>query len=105
MELPILGMSTDVEKAHRQTPVDERDWGLMACSTEQMPARLEGWQILVNTVQTYGMASASSAWATPASMLQRFADYICKLAWIFRFADDSMVIASSCGGRRRSSRC
>ena len=100
LELPILGMSTDVEKAHRQTPVDERDWGLMACSTEQMPARLEGWQILVNTVQTYGMASASSAWATPASMLQRFADYICKLAWIFRFADDFMVIASSCGGRR-----
>jgi hypothetical protein len=100
---PVLGLSTDVEKAHKQIPMDERDWKWMACSAEPMPEDpkdLDSWRVLVNTMGTYGFNSASSNWACPASILQRLAYYICGLAFIFRFADDFLTVASSGSGRR-----
>ncbi|CAE8609112.1 unnamed protein product [Polarella glacialis] len=70
----------------------------MACSAEPMPQDLDSWPILVNTAGTYGLSSASFNWAVVASLLY----YICSLAYIFRFAEDYLIVASSGSGRRRT---
>ncbi|CAE8648411.1 unnamed protein product [Polarella glacialis] len=97
---PVLGLSSDVEKAHKQIPMDKRDWKYMACSTEPMPPDKDDWVIHINTQGTYGFSSASWNWAVVASLLQRLAYYVCGLAYIFRFADDYLIVASS-GAKRR----
>ena len=45
--------TADVTEAHRQVPVDKRDWHLLGCQVEA-----EG-DVYINTVGTYGVASAS----------------------------------------------
>ena len=92
---PIVSLVVDVSKAHRRVPVDERDWGLLACSESPRPrdpALLATWPILVNKVGTYGVASASWQWARAASLYQRLVYYIVEPPYLFRFADDLMLI-------------
>ena len=103
LQKPILGLVIDVEKAHRRVPIDPRDWGYLACSTEPRPteeAKLEEWEILVNTVGTYGVASASWLWARVASLFQRICYYTCGLPYIFRFADDFLCVTATIDGTR-----
>jgi hypothetical protein len=100
---PVLGISTDVEKAHRAVPVAEEDWRHLGCAIQPKPAdpaKLGSWKILLNTVGTYGVGSASWLWARPASLLQRMGYYTCELDCIFRFADDFLLIFSGKSAKR-----
>ena len=59
----VFGLAFYVSKAHRRVPVDERDWGLQACSL--IPSRrapTDQDEVYVNTVGTYGIGSASYWW-------------------------------------------
>jgi hypothetical protein len=98
---PVTGLSADVEHAHRRSPISEQDWGLLGCSVEPMPddfRELDGWRLLLNCVGTYGVASASWQFARFASMMQRCGYYICKIRWLFRFADDFLLITTGRDG-------
>ena len=103
LQKPILGLVLDVEKAHRQVPVREEDWGYLACSTVPKPTDekdLEEWALLVNTVGTYGVASASWHWARAASLFQRICYYICGMAYIYRYADDFLCLSANSGSTK-----
>ena len=102
---PIMALVVDIEKAHRRVPLAEEDWGHVACSATDMPASKqdqEQWPIFLNTVGTYGVASASWHWARIASLFQRIAYYSCGLAYLFRYADDFMALATNRGKVRFS---
>lgn len=93
----IVALVVDVEKAHQQIPISELDWRHVGCSAEEMPsdpALLQSWPIVLKTVGTYGVASASWHWARVASLFQRIAYYLCGMLYLFRFADDFMLLAS-----------
>lgn len=95
---PLLGLVIDVEKAHQQIPTDPRDWGHVGFSTDPMPqdpALKESWRVYLKTVGTYGIASASFHWARLGSLVQRLAFYICRLSYLFRYADDFLLLASN----------
>lgn len=98
---PILAMVADVSKAHRRIPVCERDWGFMACAIEKKPepSLLDGWNILVNTVGTYGVGSMSWHWARIGSLFQRLSYYCCGITYIFRFADDYQLLSTNLSGQ------
>jgi hypothetical protein len=103
LRFPIMSLVIDVEKAHQQVPVDERDWGLVACSEFDLPknpAMLDKWEINLKCVGTYGVASASWQWARIGSMFQRLCYYIARLPYLFRFADDFLLLACNQGGTR-----
>ena len=62
LQIPILSLVVDIEKAHRRVPLAEQDWGLVACSSQAMPtdaALFEDWLLDVNTVGTFGVGSAA----------------------------------------------
>ena len=94
---PIIALVADVSKAHRRIPVVEEDWGYMACSAEPKPPAdlLDSWNILINTVGTYGLGSMSWHWARIGSLVQRISYYCCGLTYLFRFADDFMLLATT----------
>jgi hypothetical protein len=96
---PILSLVADVSKAHRRIPVHEQDWGRMACSIKPRPpeASLVDWDILVNTVGTYGFASMSWWWGRLGALFQRLGYYCCQMAYLFRFADDYMLLSANRG--------
>ena len=102
---PVLSLVVDIEKAHRRVPVAECDWGHLGCSATDLPPSVEDqalWPIYLNTVGTYGVASASWHWARISSLFQRIAYYSCGLAYLFRYADDFMALATNRGGVRFS---
>ena len=101
---PIVALVVDVEKAHRRVPLDERDWGHVACSPDPMPTGpgKGDWLVYVNTVGAYGVASASWQWARLSSLFQRVAYYTCGLAYLFRYADDFLALSVNRGGVRFS---
>jgi hypothetical protein len=82
---PIMALVVDVEKAHQQVPVAEEDWRHVACSADPMPG-------------TYGVASASWHWTRVASLFQRIAYYFTGFRYLFRFADDFMMLSSDSTG-------
>lgn len=101
--LPVVALVVDVEKAHQQVPVHELDWGHVACSASDMPTDpklREDWIVSLKTVGTYGVSSASWQWSRFASLFQRLAYYCCRLAYIFRFADDFMALSGNYKGTR-----
>ena len=100
--MPLVSLVVDIEKAHRRVPLDERDFGHVACPPYDLPEEQlqEDWIIYVNTVGTYGVASASWHWARLGSLFQRIAYYTCQLACIFRYADDFLVLACRVGMHR-----
>ena len=63
------GLIVDVKGAHRVVPIREKDWKYQACA-------LEGDDhVYVNTVGTFGIASASYCWSRAAGALCRLAHY------------------------------
>jgi hypothetical protein len=103
LKTPIISLVIDVEKAHQQVPIDERDWGLVGCSADPMPADpmlKRNWNIHLKTVGTYGISSASWQWARAASLIQRLSYQICRMAYLFRFADDFLLLSGSLDGVR-----
>ena len=51
-----FSLTADVAEAHREVPVDRRDWHLLGCQVEA-----EG-DVFIDTVGTFGLASASYCW-------------------------------------------
>ena len=95
---PVLALVVDIEKAHQQVPLAEEDWRHIACSPDpkpESPEELLNWRIYLKTVGTYGVSSASWQWCRVGSLFQRLAYYICRLSYLFRFADDYMLVASN----------
>ena len=96
----LVGLVVDVEKAHQQVPVHELDWGHVAFSATDKPtdpAKLGAWKIYLKTVGTYGIASASWQWGRVAALFQRIVYYIGLPLFLFRFADDLMLISGTLG--------
>lgn len=98
LKTPIVSTVTDAEKAHRRVPIDPKDWGHLGCAIDPMPtnpADRQNWKILLNTVGTYGISCASIQWARVASLIQRLAYYVCRPNFLFRFADDFLILSSN----------
>ena len=68
--LTTFALTADVSEAHRQVPIDERDWNLLGCQVA------EGQEVYVNTVGTFGVASASYHWSRVASAIGRLSQYL-----------------------------
>ena len=54
-----FALTADVKEAHRQVPIHPRDWHLLGCRVEA------GTDVYINTVGTFGVASASTGHACP----------------------------------------
>lgn len=97
----LVGFVWDVAKAHRRVPVHPDDWGWQACAVDQPPdaGDLDLWELWLNTVGTYGVGSASYWWGRLGALLTRVAYYTLSpsLRWLFRFADDFLLIAGGKG--------
>ncbi len=87
-----LLMAYDYKGAHRLVPIHEDDWGLQACRLDD-----EEEVLYLNTVGTFGVASAAFWWARVAASMQRILwqilpanDPLYKLL----YADDGLCLAS-----------
>ena len=60
-----FSLTADVAEAHRQVPMDRRDWHLPGCQVEA------GGDVFMNTVGTFGVASASYCWSRVAASIGR----------------------------------
>ena len=63
--LSTFALTADVKEAHRQIPIDPRDWHLLGCQVER------GADVFVNTVGTFGITSASYYWSRVSSVVGR----------------------------------
>ena len=83
--LHTFALTADVSVAHRQVPIAELDWHLLSCRVE------EGGTIYVNTVDTFGVASASYYWSRVASAIGRLTQYLAgprAETWLMLVTDD-----------------
>ena len=74
-----------VKEAHRQIPIDPRDWHLFGCQVER------GADVFVNTVGTFGITSASYYWSRVSSAVGRLTQYLASdqaETWHMVVADD-----------------
>ena len=86
-----FALTADVKEAHRQVPVDPRDWHLLGCQVSP------GSHVFINKVGTFGISSASYYWSRVASALGRLAQYIVGSranTWHLLVADDFHLDAS-----------
>ena len=67
-------LSADVTEAHRQVPIHPDDWHLLGCQVSP------GGDVFVNTVGTFGIASASYYWSRVAAAVGR----LVRTTFIFR---------------------
>ena len=75
----------DVKAAHRLPPVRRQDWKFLACRAAP------GEEIFINTVGTFGVASAAYWWARVAGGFVRLVHYAVGLravCWALLMADD-----------------
>ena len=82
---PTFALTADVSEAHRQVPIDRKDWHLLGCQVRP------GEDVFVNTVGTFGVASASYYWSRVASAIGRLCQYIAGAearTWHLLVADD-----------------
>ena len=83
--VPTLALTADVSEAHRQIPVAEQDWHLLGCQV------VPGGSVFLNTVDTFGVASASFFSSRVASAIGRVAQYLAgnsAYTWHMLVADD-----------------
>ena len=88
-----FSFTADVTEAHRQVPVDTRDWHLLGCQVEA------GGDVYINTVGTFGVASASYCWSRVAASVGRITQYISgrsATSWHQLVADDFHLEAGGC---------
>ena len=87
-----FALSADVSEAHRQVPIHPDDWHLLECQV------ISGGEVFINTVGTFGIASASYYWSRVAGAVGRLAQYLIGNAattWHMLVADDYPL---ECGG-------
>ena len=87
-----FALSADVTEAHRQVPVHPDDWHLLGCQV------IPGGDVFVNTVGTFGVASASYYWSRVAAAVGRLSQYLAGYScttWHMLVADDYLL---ECGG-------
>ena len=80
-----FALTADVKEAHRQVPIHPRDWHLLGCRVEA------GTDVYINTVETFGVASASNYWSRVSSALGRLSQYLAAASahtWHMVVADD-----------------
>ena len=61
--VPTFALTADVSEAHRQIPIAEQGWHLLGCQV------VRGGSVFINTVGTFGVASASCYWSRVASAI------------------------------------
>ena len=65
-----FALTADVKEAHRQVPIDPRDWHLLGCQVTP------GSSVYINKVGTFGISSASYYWSRVAGALGRLSQYL-----------------------------
>ena len=83
--LRTFALTADVAEAHRQVPIDRRDLHLLGSQVRP------GGKVYVNTVGTFGVASASYYWPRIGSALGRLTHYLSgdtAQSWHLLVADD-----------------
>ena len=86
-----FALTADLKEAHRQVPIDSRDWHFLGCRVTP------GSWIYVNKVGTFGITSASYFWSRDASFIGRLSQYLAGSsanAWHLLVADDFELDAS-----------
>ena len=89
--LPHLGVTIDVEGAHRVYVVREEDWPLQACQV------YPGGTVYLNNCGTFGIASAAYWWGRLAAAIHRAGLTILGPElplWVLLFADDFNLTGS-----------
>ena len=82
---PTFALTADISEAHRQVPIDARDWHYMGCQVTS------GSEVYVHTVGTFGIASASYHWSRVSSAVGRLSQHLVGRqanAWHLLVADD-----------------
>jgi len=89
-ELSRFALKGNVSKAHRRVRVRRCDWGAQACALD---SEQEVW---VNTVGTFGIASAGYHWGRLIAAAERLPFYFLpdSIFWRLIFADDFAWIAA-----------
>ena len=83
-----FALSADVTEAHRQVPFHPDDWHLLGCQASP------GGDVFVNTVGTFGIASASYCWSRVAAAVGRLVQYFSaytSTSWHMLVADDYLL--------------
>ena len=83
-----FALSADVTEAHRQVPFHPDDWHLLGCQVSP------GGDAFVNTVGTFGIASASYYWSQVAAAIGRLVQYLSAYtssSWHMLVADDYLL--------------
>ena len=70
MEEPTFALTADIMEAHRQVPIDPKDWHYLGCQVKP------GSDVYVHTVGTFGISSASYYWSRVATAVGRLAQYL-----------------------------
>ena len=90
-------MTADVTEAHRQVPVHPDDWHFLGCHV------IPGGEVFINTVGTFGIASASYYWSRVAAAVGRLAQYLVAntaTTWHVLVAYDYLLECGGCTYRR-----
>ena len=93
LEEPTFALTADISEAHRQVPIDARDWHYLGCQVTPES------DVYVHTVGTFGVASASYFWSRVATAVGRLSQYLAgheAHTWHLLVADDYHLDA---GGR------
>ena len=80
-----FALTADIKEAHRQIPIAPDDWKYLGCQVRP------GETVYINTVGTFGIASASYWWSRVATALGRLAQYVpgkAATTWHLLVADD-----------------
>ena len=96
-----FALTADVAEAHRQVPIDPRDWHMLGCQVEP------GGAVYVHTVGTFGVASASYYWSRVAGAIGRVTQYCSGSkadTWHVLVADDFHLEAGGPEYRRFTAR-
>ena len=83
-----FALSADVTEAHRQVPKHPDDWHLLGCQVSP------GGDVFINTVGTFGIASASYYWSRVAAAVGRLVQYLSadtSTSWHMLVADDYLL--------------
>ena len=83
-----FALSADVTEAHRQVPIRPDDWHSLGCQVSPCG------DVFVNTVGTFGIASASYYWSWVAAAIGRLVQYLSaytSTSWHMLVADDYLL--------------
>ena len=89
LEKPTFVLTADIKRAHRLVKIKPEDWGLQACRTDESSSFV--W---LNTVGTFGVASAAVHWSHLFSGIQRAVCYLTGTLKLFllTYVDDLLFI-------------